>query len=97
MIHRIDERLIDFNDAITSRIIEWLDLPLTVEHTEEFQTILPNDPREILVDKNKNNQFEECSYIQVFPSKQSFTPNTSILDAVMCTGPLARNLLLPTK
>ena len=97
LIHRKDDRLIDLNDAISSSIIEWLDLPLQLDRTKEFHPIVPDDPREILVDKNKNNQFEPSSYIQVFHSEQSFTPNISILDAVMCVGPLARNLLLPTK
>jgi len=97
LIHRNDERLLDFNDAIASRILEWLDLPIQTDHTTEFYSIQPDDPRETFVDKNKNNQFEQSQYIQVFPSEQSFTPNISILDAVMCTGPLARNLLLPTK
>lgn len=97
LIHRKDDLLIDLNDAISSSIIEWLDLPVQLGRTKEFQPIIPDDSREILVDKNKNNQFEQSPYIQVFPSEQSFTPNISILDAVMCAGPLARNLLLPTK
>ncbi len=97
LIHRDDELLIDLNDAITSSIIDWLDLPVEQKRTEEFYPVQPDDPREVLVDKNKNNEFEKSPYIQVFPSEHSFTPNISILDAVMCAGPLARNLLLPTK
>ncbi|MCR9174293.1 MAG: WbqC family protein [bacterium] len=97
LIYRKDELLIDLNDAISSRIIDWLDLPVKTQHTKDFHPIQENDPREVLVDKNKNNAFEDSPYIQVFPSTQSFTPNISILDAVMCSGPLARNLLLPVK
>lgn len=97
LIHQKDILLIDFNTAITERIIDWLDLPLTIERTTDFSPIQDQDPRELLVDKNRNNEFEKSPYIQVFPSTQSFTPNMSILDAVMCTGPLARNLLLPSK
>ncbi|XOV67971.1 MAG: WbqC family protein [Fluviicola sp.] len=97
LIHRKDELLMDLNAAITARIIEWLDLPLTIGKTDAFRPIQPEDPRELLVDKNRNNEFEKSPYIQVFPSEHSFTPNISILDAIMCAGPLARNLLLPTK
>lgn len=97
LLFRKDELLIDLNDAITRSIIEWLDLPITMERTDNFQPIQPNDPRELLVDKNKNTEFLPSPYIQVFPSEESFTSNISILDAVMCVGPLARNLLLPTK
>ena len=97
LIHRKDELLIDFNEAITKSIIEWLDLPVILSRTNEFHPMQLNDPREVLVDKNRNNMFEQSPYIQVFPSEHSFTPNISILDAVFCDGPLARNLLLPAK
>ncbi len=97
LIFREDELLINYNDAITYSIFNWLDLPVKLDHTSAFHSVQTDDPREILVDKNKNNQFEQSPYIQVFPSEQSFTPNISILDAIMCSGPLARNLLLPTK
>lgn len=97
LIHRNDRLLIDFNDTIQQGIIDWLDLPIECSRTSEFLSIQENDPRVILVDKNRNNEFEESPYIQVFPTEHSFTPNISILDAIMCAGPLARNLLLPTK
>lgn len=97
LIFREDELLLDLNDAITKRIIEWLDLPVTINRTTAFAPIQNDDPREILVDKNKNDAFLKAPYHQVFPSDSSFTMNISILDAIMCTGPLARNLLLPPK
>jgi len=94
LLYANDELLIDFNERIIKRILQWLDLETTILRTDEFQPIIENDPREILVNKNKNNDFEKAPYLQVFPSEQSFTPNISILDAVMCLGPLARNLLI---
>jgi len=97
LVYREDDLLIDLNDAITHRIIEWLDLPVSLSRTKEFAPIKDNDPREMLVDKNKNSAFLKPPYQQVFPSDQSFTMNISILDAIMCAGPLARNLLLPPK
>lgn len=95
LLYSEHERLIDLNMQISRKIAEWLDLDLTFEATTEFYPIQENDPRELLVDKNLNNEFIDAPYIQVFPSSQSFTSNISILDAVMCEGPLARNLLLP--
>lgn len=94
LLNSDDELLIDFNQRITQRILTWLDIDLHLERSNEFQPIIESDPRENLVDKNKNNEFEKAPYLQVFPSEQSFTPNISILDAVMCLGPLARNLLI---
>lgn len=97
LIYREDTFLIDYNEAITKRIFEWLDLPTNTSRASEFLPIQENDAREILVDKNRNNHFKPSPYIQVFPSEQSFTSNISILDAILCTGPLARNLLILPK
>jgi len=89
--------LLDFNENITRRILQWLDLPIEPGRTDVFLPIQKNDPREVLVDKNRNNDPVECPYIQVFPGNSNFTPNISILDAIMCEGPLARNLILQQK
>ncbi len=97
LIYRNDTLLIDYNEAISQRIIEWLDIPTSMQRTAAFEPIQPDDPREILVDKNRNKDYKSAPYIQVFPSKESFTSNISILDAIMCSGPLARNLILPKK
>ncbi|GAB5418610.1 MAG: WbqC family protein [Crocinitomicaceae bacterium] len=97
LIYRDDLLLIDYNEAITRRIFEWLDLTTSMDRTAEFTPFRADDPREVLVDKNRNNDFKPAPYIQVFPSAESFTANISILDAVMCSGPLARNLILPKK
>lgn len=94
LLYSENEKLLDFNNQIASRIIEWLDLNVSISNSSDFEPISKNDPREILVDKNRNNEPLPCPYIQVFPSEHSFTANISILDAVMCQGPLARNLLL---
>lgn len=94
LLHQPQTHLFELNLAITKRVIKWLDLPVQIQATDTFQPVLENDPREWLVDKNKNNDFETAKYIQVFPSKQSFTANMSILDAIMCEGPLARKLLI---
>lgn len=95
LLHAEHNRLIDLNESITKAIFEWLDIDVVLERTTDFFPIQSNDPRELLVDKNRNNEYVTAPYIQVFPSAESFTGNISILDAVMCEGPLARNLLLP--
>lgn len=94
LLNRNHTHLLELNTEISRSILKWLDIDMELSCTETFQPVTENDPREILVDKNKNNQFEKATYIQVFPGDQSFTPNISILDAIMCEGPLARNLLI---
>lgn len=97
LIFRDTSHLLQYNTDIALRILEWLDIDTNLSFTEEFHPVQVEDPRDILTDKNKNNTIEAAPYIQVFPSESSFTANMSILDAVMCEGPLARNLLLPKK
>jgi hypothetical protein len=90
-----EDRLLDLNDKITAAILDWLDIPVELKRTESFHPILNDDPRINLVDKNRNTALIEAPYIQVFPSLEGFTMNMSILDAIMCEGPLARNLVIP--
>lgn len=89
-----ESNLLDFNTQISEHILSWLDLECELEYTDDFQPVQENDLREILVDKNKNNESLTAPYIQVFPGDAHFTLNISILDAIMCEGPLARNLLI---
>ncbi len=97
LLNEPQTHLLELNTEITRRILSWLDLPTQITFTETFQPMLENDPRIRLTDKNSNNEPIAAPYIQVFPSSTSFTPNMSILDAIMCEGPLARNLLIPKK
>jgi len=89
-----ESNFLTYNISITQRILDWLDIPTELVLTEEFQPVIENDPRDILVSKTRNQETLPCPYIQVFPSDESFTMNLSILDAVMCDGPLARNLII---
>lgn len=79
------------------RICEWLDINTTFELTTEFTGIKENDYRTFITKKNTFNTFEDAPYIQVFPNEKSFYPALSILDAILCTGPMARNLLINNK
>jgi hypothetical protein len=88
------DSLLELNTKITQRMLDWLDISIHLKHTEEFTPIIENDPRIELTDKNKNQEHLKAPYIQVFPSEKSYTKNLSLLDAILCDGPLARNLLI---
>ena len=94
LIMNPETNLLQFNTQIIQRIIEWLDLGVSIEHSAEFHPPVENDPRDVLGRKGTNVPFEPAPYIQVFPSDEGFKSTLSILDAVMCEGPMARNLLV---
>lgn len=94
LIMNPETNLLQFNTQIIQRIIEWLDLEVSVEHSGEFHPPVENDPRDVLGRKGTNVPFERAPYIQVFPSDEGFKSTLSILDVVMCEGPMARNLLV---
>ena len=89
--------LLKFNTAITQRIIDWLYLDTKIELTTEFHPILENDFRLTLIQKDEFQEKIKAPYIQVFPGDENYQESLSILDAVFCEGPMARNLILPTK
>lgn len=86
--------LVDYNLKITQRIIDWLDLEVTMEKSTFFAPIEKNDHREKLLSKKEFRTIEKSPYIQVFEYPGSFYKGLSILDPIMCLGPLARNLIL---
>lgn len=90
------ENLLKFNTAITQRIIDWLYIDTKIELTTEFRPAMPNDLRFSLVHKDGFQEKVKAPYIQVFPGKENYQESLSILDAIFCEGPLARNLILPT-
>ncbi len=89
-----ETNLLQFNTNIIERIIEWLDLDVTLEHSKEFQPPIEDDPRDVLGRKGNSIPFEPAPYIQVFPGDEGFKMTLSVLDALMCLGPMARNLLV---
>ena len=89
-----ENNFLKFNLAIQQRILNWLDIETRIKTTTEFIPIQDNDPREVLVNKNSFKSLTPSPYIQVFPSSTSFNESISILDAIMCEGPMARKLLL---
>lgn len=89
-----EDSILKFNTTITKRIIDWLDLKTKLTMTNEFQTPLENDLREILVAKGAHQKEEKATYIQVFQGKKYFRKSLSVLDAILCNGPMARNLIM---
>lgn len=89
------ENLLEFNTAITRRIIDWLYIDTKIEWTTEFEPIAATDLRLSLVHKDQFQEKMMAPYIQVFPGDENFQESVSILDAVFCQGPMARNLILP--
>lgn len=86
--------LAGLNTRITQQIIDWLELPVKLSHTEEFTAMQPDDPRVELVDKNAFQIHETCPYIQVFPGEKQYKAALSVLDPLFCEGPMARSLLM---
>lgn len=80
--------LVEFNTQITRKILKWLDLSVEINKTTAFEFSPELDYR------NTFDQTETSKppYIQVFES-EPYSDSLSILDAIMCEGPLARNLL----
>jgi hypothetical protein len=94
LIYQEEEFLYKFNHNIFLVLLEWLDLKLEINYTEEYiPPVDKTDPR-VKLDTKKYN-IPQRSYIQVFSDKFDFVPNLSILDLLMNEGPLARNYILP--
>lgn len=89
--------LLELNKNILHRVISWLDIPTKITYSEKFIEPQPNDFRAYLLNKNYASEPENAPYIQVFPGEKSFKKSLSILDPIMCLGPMARNLIIPKK
>ena len=90
-----ETNLLHFNTAITKRVIKWLDLNTELTLTQEFHPIIEHDLRLNLTRKESFQEIRKAPYIQVFPRDTNYKESLSILDAVFCEGPMARNLLIP--
>lgn len=88
------DSLLELNENILRRVLQWLDIELHFSRSKSFSPPIEKDPREHLVSKKKINEYLTPPYIQVFPQINSFTEQISILDAILCEGPIARKLIL---
>lgn len=85
------EFLIDFNEAITCKMCELLDIEPRMERTTNYQTTVTPDVadfRETIRPKRPlpDTEFIPRRYYQVFEQKHGFLPNLSILDLLFNEG-----------
>ena len=93
------EFLFDYNQKITETILEILEIPASLNFTEEFGKVPENclNLREQISPKthkiNEDPNFSPQEYTQVFAEKFGFVPGLSILDLLFNEGPSAHELL----
>ncbi len=92
-----DNNFLNYQIDITKRILSWLDVEIEIKKTTAFTPIAENDYRINLVEKNSFQEIIPAPYIQVFPGNNHFRKSLSILDAIFCEGPMARNLIIQPK
>ena len=94
------EFLFDFNQKITETMLEILEIPLSLNLTEDFGQIPEAclnfreqiSPKIHLTDPDPH--FVAQPYTQVFAEKFGFVPDLSILDLLFNEGPSAHSVLL---
>jgi len=85
--------LLDFNEAIRSRMCELLDIQPDVDYTERYER--PDDCqgwqdyRTAISPKQRGGDglFEAKTYYQVYQQRHGFMPNLSVLDLLFNMGP----------
>lgn len=82
--------LVDFNRAIHNQVISWLELPISLSETTEYTGI----DFDFQADEIDPSKLKIQPYTQVFQHAQLFHAEVSILDAVLCLGPMARRLMV---
>ncbi|MFY9153572.1 MAG: WbqC family protein, partial [Prolixibacteraceae bacterium] len=93
------EFLFDYNQKITETILEILEIPASLNFTEEFGKVPENclNFREQISPKahktNADPNYSLPEYTQVFGEKFGFVPDLSILDLIFNEGPSAQQIL----
>lgn len=92
--------LLDFDQQIQQKMLELLNLPISVKFTTEFKKNCDRgiiDCRKTLHPKKNNvflqNNFNSLEYYQVFEQKFGFLPNMSIIDLLFNMGNEAQLVL----
>ena len=81
--------LLDYNEAIRTKICELIDIQPKVTVTGEYSRSSDNDYREAIRPKHSapDPDFTPRPYYQVYQQKHGFLPNLSILDLLFNMGP----------
>ena len=81
--------LLDYNEAIRTKICELIDIQPKVTLTGEYSRSSDNDYREAIRPKHSapDRDFTPRPYYQVYQQKHGFLPNLSILDLLFNMGP----------
>lgn len=94
MIHAEHKTLVDFNLHILQRINAFLDLNIEFKFSEHFIDAQPEDSDYRQYDFDAISPKIDIQYFQIFPIKDTFVPNLSILDALFSLGPMARTIFI---
>ncbi len=86
------EYLVDFNEALTMKCCELIDIQPNIRRTTEYATLPEGetDYRTIINPKHSTDEdpaFVVKPYYQVFRHKHGFQPNLSIVDLLFNMGP----------
>jgi hypothetical protein len=94
LIYNKEPNLLKFNQAIITRILEWIDISIDFSFTEEYVDLKNQvDQRILLNHKTVSNTESFTRYTQVF-GELGFVSNLSILDMLFAEGPLTRLFVL---
>ena len=87
-------KLIDFNEALNSKIIELLNLDVRVTNSTAYiEDPAPEFDFRNTFSPKKESDLKFNSYIQVFGDRNGFSPNLSIVDILFNEGPNAVNYI----
>lgn len=89
LINSDKPNLVEFNTEITARILKWLNIEIRLNPSTSYNNQDSMDYRSHF----KSSESLPSPYIQVFET-EAYNDSLSILDAIFCEGPMARNLLL---
>lgn len=90
LIYQNETNLLKFNQNILERVFSWLGIETTTHFSEEFR----NSDTNLSSSRSKESIPLHDKYVQVFGVPGEFEVNLSILDAIFCEGPMARQLLI---
>lgn len=88
------ERLVDLNMHFMKLVFKVLQLDSKISFTTEFQKQYKNDYRNVISPKKPFSDrkiYQPSPYSQLFGD--TFVPNLSIIDLIMCEGPNAAQIL----